>query len=43
MSERLDRIEKLMEQAVIDTAELKESQRQTDEQMKKTDEQIKEI
>jgi septal ring factor EnvC (AmiA/AmiB activator) len=48
MSERLDRIEKLLEKAVIDTAKLKESQAKTDEQIQelkesqiKTDEQMK--
>ena len=48
MTERLDRIEKLLEKAVVDTQnlkvwiqELKESQAKTDEQMKKTDEQMK--
>jgi septal ring factor EnvC (AmiA/AmiB activator) len=37
METRLDRIEKALETLLVGTAELKESQKKTDEQMRRTD------
>jgi prefoldin subunit 5 len=41
METRLDRIEKALETLLVGIAELKESQRKTDEQMRRTDEQMR--